>query len=278
MTTFLVTGANSGLGFETTRLLAKEGARVVMAVRDLARGQAALDRLRQELPDARLEVAQVDLLDLSSVRALAARELEVDVLINNAGVGSGPLRLSAQGVVEPFAANHLGHFVLTALMLERLERRADPRVVTVSSGFGKRGTLDFDNLDGSKGYSQGKAYMQSKLANALFGAELDRRLRARGSKVKSIVTHPGIAATEMQQKPTGMMGVAAKLVSLLLAKPPHVGARASVEAAIGSGVQGGEVYGPGPVKEPTWPSMKDLEQARRLWERSETLSGVRFPV
>ncbi len=178
-----------------------------------------------------------------------------------------------------FAANHLGHFVLSALMFERLETRDDARIVTVSSGFGKKGTLDLNNLDGSKGYGQGRAYMQSKLANALFGAELDRRLRARGSKVKSVLTHPGIVATEMQQKPTGLMGVAAKLVSALLAKPVASGAAASLEAATGATVQGGDVYGPsarGAIKEPTWPSMKDLEQGKGLWARSEELSGVKF--
>jgi NAD(P)-dependent dehydrogenase (short-subunit alcohol dehydrogenase family) len=282
MTTYLVTGANSGLGLETTRGLAADGARVIMAVRDLAKGHAAREGILSQFPHAQLELQQLNLVDLDSVRALASKDLGVDVLINNAGMGSGPLRRSPEGVTEMFAANHLGHFVLSALMFERLEKSEDPRIVTVSSGFGKNGVLEFENLDGSRGYSELKAYMQSKLANALFGAELDRRLRARGSRVKSVLAHPGVVATEIQQKPTGLMKVVSRLVSALLARPAADGALASLEAARGAAVQSGDVYGPGKrvgmaaVKEPTWPSMRPSEQATTLWTRSEILGRVQF--
>jgi len=280
MTTYLVTGANSGLGLETTRALAARGARIILAVRDLARGQLALDEIARQFPHAKLELHALDLADLASVRALAERDLGVDVLINNAGMGSGPRRLSAQGVVEQFAVNHLGHFALVARMLPALATREAPRIVTVASGFGRKGALDLANLDGSRGYSQGRAYMQSKLANALFAAELDRRLRAHGSRVKSVIAHPGIAATPMQQKPTGVMGVVSRIVSAVLARSAANGALPIVEAATGAAVHSGDVYGPGkgntdpPRKEPTWPSMTDLEGARALWIRSEQLTGL----
>jgi NAD(P)-dependent dehydrogenase (short-subunit alcohol dehydrogenase family) len=181
-----------------------------------------------------------------------------------------------------FGANHLGHFLLTALLHSRLERATDPRVVTIGSGFGRRGKLDLTNLDASRGYSQGGAYAQSKLANALFAAELDRRLRASGSKVKSVVAHPGVAATPLQQKPTGAMGVLSRTISALFGRPADNGALPTVQAAIGLEVQSGEVYGPGrgktapPRREERWPSFDDLEAARALWERSEELTRVKW--
>lgn len=279
MRTHLVTGANSGIGLETVRALAGKGERVIMAVRDVGRGEAAKAKVLAEFPSAQLEVERVDLLDLESVRALAERVTSVDVLINNAGLGTAPLSLTKERVYSQFGANHLGHFLLTALLLPKLEKGSDPRVVTVSSGFGKRGTLDLENLDGSRGYGQGRAYMQSKLANALFGAELDRRLRSTGSKVKSLVVHPGVAATEMQKKPTGLMGVLSRVVHAL-ASTPQRGARPTVDAATGA-VEGGQVFGPGkgdgPAKrEETWPSMRDVDGGAALWKRSEQLVSVRF--
>jgi NAD(P)-dependent dehydrogenase (short-subunit alcohol dehydrogenase family) len=280
MRTHLVTGANSGVGFETVRALAAKGERVIMVVRDPQRGEAAREVVRREVPAAQLELERVDLLDLDSVRALAERVGSLDVLVNNAGLGAAPFQLTKERVYSQFGANHLGHFLLTALLWPKLEQGNDPRVVTVSSGFGKKGTLDLDNLDGARGYGQGRAYMQSKLANALFGAELDRRLRARGSKVQSVVVHPGVAATEMQKKADGFMGLVGRLVHAL-ASTPQRGARPTVDAATLPEVRGGEVYGPGrgdgPAKrEATWPSMLDREGAAALWKRSEELCAVRF--
>ena len=273
MRTHLVTGANSGIGLEAVRALAAKGERVIMAVRDVSRGEAAKAKVLAEFPSAQLEVERVDLLDLDSVRALAERITSLDVLINNAGLGTAPLSLTKERVYSQFGANHLGHFLLTALLLPKLENGDDPRVVTVSSGFGKRGKLDLANLDGSRGYGQGRAYMQSKLANALFGAELDRRLRSRTSKVKSLVVHPGVAATEMQKKPTGLMGALSRVVHFF-ASSPDKGAAPTVHAAIDD-VASGDVFGPG-GREPTWPSMKDTTGAADLWAKSEQLVSVRF--
>jgi NAD(P)-dependent dehydrogenase (short-subunit alcohol dehydrogenase family) len=227
---------------------------------------------------------KLDLADQAQIAraagALVAARTPLSLLINNAGIMAVPLSRDARGFESQFATNHLGHFLLTQLLLPKLERGEDPRVVTVSSGFGKKGLLDFDNLDAKKGYSQGRAYMQSKLANSLFGAELDRRLRASGSSVKSVIVHPGVAATEMQQKPKGLLGVAARFVARFLARSARNAALPTIEAALGASVQSGEVYGPGKgktapaLRESTWPSMQDVEQGATLWRRSEELLGM----
>lgn len=282
MTSFLVTGANSGLGLETTRRLAQSGHRVVMAVRTEARGQEARQALLNELPAAQLDVVPLDLVDPDSISRLAARDLGVDVLVLNAGTGGAEKRLTSAGVLEQFAANHLGHFLLTALTFERLALRTDARVVTVGSGFGRKGVLALDNLDGSRGYFSMRAYMQSKLANTLFMAELDRRVRASGRAVKSVLAHPGVAATEMQQKPKGFEGLISRTVSALFGRPAANGAWPTFEAATAPSVESGDVYGPGkgrtdpPLKEAVWAAMRDVEQGRALWARSEALAGVRF--
>lgn len=282
MTDIVVTGANSGIGFEAALRLAGGGARVVLAVRDEQRGAAARAAILAAHPSAEVSVARVDLTDLDSVRALAKALPRVDVLVNNAGIGTAPLVRSREGVVSQFAANHLGHFLLTALLWPKLTSAVDGRVVTVGSGFGRRGTLDLSNLDASRGYSQGGAYVQSKLANTLFAAELSRRAEAAGASVKSVLVHPGVAATEMQRKPTGLLGVLARTVRALLARSAENGARPTVLAATGADVKSGEVYGPGrwasdPARrEERWPAMEDRDGARALWERSEALTGTRF--
>jgi NAD(P)-dependent dehydrogenase (short-subunit alcohol dehydrogenase family) len=281
MRTFLVTGANSGVGFELTRALAAADQHVIMAVRDLGRGRAARDELLRQHPRASLQLETLDLADLGSVRALAEKDLAIDVLVNNAGTGFAPKTLTREGVLLQFAANHLGHFALTALLFERLAQRSDARVVIVTSAFAKKGRLDFDNLDGSRGFNNVRAYAQSKLANLFFGAELDRRLRARGSTVKSVLAHPGVAATGIQQKTTGLLGAIARAVSLF-ARPASHGATPLVEAALGPAVQSGDLWRPGkrihdpPRKEAHWPTLDDRDGAAQLWERSEALAKTRF--
>ena len=287
--TFLVTGANSGLGFATTRELARRGAHVIMAVRDLDKGAAARGELESALERPSLELRRLDLLELGSVRSLAKDLLDerrpIDVLVNNAGFGGGPHQVSPEGMESTLAANHLGHFALTGLLFDRIAESQDPRVVTVTSGFIRLGTprIPFDNLDGKRGWSAGRAYVESKLANALFGLELSRRLRAAGSRVKSVLAHPGFSATPMQQKATGVVGVIARVMSALFALPTEVGVLGQLYAATADGVEGGELIGPGkrdgrgrPSVEPTGKPAMDLDAARRLWEVSERLSGVRF--
>ena len=198
----IVTGANSGLGLVTARELARAGARVVMACRDEGKGREAVRAVEVRAPGSGVEVEQLDLAALDSVRAFAERVRErhpqIDLLINNAGVMAPPRRETADGFELQFGTNHLGHFALTGLLLDALEGREDARVVTLSSGVHRGGRIAFGNLGGERRYFRWSAYSQSKLANLLFALELDRRLRAAGSAIKSLAAHPGWSATNLQ--------------------------------------------------------------------------------
>src|ERR671932_1607469 len=192
----VVTGANSGLGFHTTLELARHGAFVVMGVRDEARGADAIEQVLRQVPLARLEVRRLDLADLASVRAFAdaTKQEPLDLLVNNAGIMAIPRRETADGFEMQFGTNHLGHFALTGLLLDRIT----DRVVNVSSTMHRRGKMRFDDLQGQKSYAKWGAYGQSKLANLLFTYELKRRLAQAGSPVKSVACHPGYASTNLQ--------------------------------------------------------------------------------
>ncbi|MFE5297968.1 oxidoreductase [Streptomyces sp. NPDC056632] len=290
--TFLVTGANSGLGLATTRELARHGGHVVLAVRDEGRGRAAAQRIAGEVPGARLDVRRVDLADLDSVREFAdklrAEHPRLDVLVNNAGVMAPPRTLSAQGHELQFAANHLGHFALTGLLLDRLAAGRDPRVVTVSSLQHRKGRIDFDDIDGARRYSPMGHYNQAKLANTVFGHELHLRLTAAGSPVRSVLAHPGYTATNLQNDtPVALVRwVYGKVLGPLLAQAPESGARPQLYAATAPGVEGGAFLGPdgpgelrgAPRPVAYAPAATDPETGRRLWELSERLTDVRYPL
>jgi protochlorophyllide reductase len=200
----VVTGANRGIGLEVARGLAGKGAQVVLAVRDTRRGEAAAAAIRATSPGASLEVMALDLADLASVHRFAAavrsRWHALDLLINNAGIGSASLRRTADGFELVFGTNHLGHFAL-GLLLPALSGPSAARVVTVASLAHGRGRIDFGNLDASRGYANFRAYSQSKLANLLFAYELHRRLSAAGAGLLSVAAHPGWAATDMNIRP-----------------------------------------------------------------------------
>jgi len=280
--TYVVTGANSGLGLETTRELAARGAHVIMACRDLAKGQKACAGLH----GGQVEVRRLDLADLGSVREFAAGVEKVDVLVNNAGIMMPPLHRTKQGFELQFGTNHLGHFALTGLLLDRLAEGGAPRVVTVTSALHRRGSVDFDDLGSEKSYSPSGSYARSKFANVLFGLELDRRLRAAGSPVSSLLAHPGYAATNLQSNgPTGLVSLLAKPANLLLAQPASRGAIPQLYAATAPEAEPGGFYGPDGLQEfrgrhpkPVRParSAADPELARRLWEASEDLTAVRY--
>ncbi len=286
--TAVVTGANSGLGYETCRALAGHGARVIMAVRDADRGRAARDRLRAEVPAGELVLGRLDLADLDSVRAFAASLVAagapVDVLVNNAGIGM-PLRsLTAQGFESQFGVNHLGHFALTGLLLPLLRRRAGARVVTVSSAAYRGGSIRFDDLTGERSYRPVTFYRQSKLANVLFGLELDRRLRAAGVPVTSVLAHPGFATTNLPASgPDGLVGLVLRIANAL-AQSAERGAWSQLYAATAAGVEGGQFFGPGgrtgtrghPVLIRPSARATDPQTARRLWAVSTDLTGVRY--
>ncbi|MEV4631104.1 oxidoreductase [Micromonospora sp. NPDC049523] len=290
--TFIVTGANSGLGLATSRQLALRGAHVVMAVRNETKGRQAVADLTAAQPDASLELRHLDLADLDSVRAFADRVhadgLPVDVLVNNAGVMMPPRALSPQGHEIQFAGNHLGHFALTGLLLDILQRGNDPRVVTVSSGMHRRGRIHFDDLTGARRYSPTAFYCQSKFANVLFGLELDRRLRAAASPVRSLLAHPGYAVTNLQSSgPTGVMKLLLTSVgNRLLAQDVEMGALPQLYAATDPLAEGGQFIGPDGQGEykghPTTvrpvASAEDPATAARLWTLSEELTEVRYDL
>ncbi|MER8043693.1 oxidoreductase [Streptomyces sp. NPDC094032] len=287
---FVVTGANSGLGLATTRELARHGGHVVLAVRDERKGRAAADDILRTHPGALLDVRRLDLADLASVRdfagKLAADHPRLDVLVNNAGAMAPPRTLSAQGHELQFAANHLGHFALTGLLLDRLAAGRDPRVVTVSSLEHRRGTIDFDDISGERRYSPMGAYRQAKLANTVFGHTLHQRLTAAGSPVRSVLAHPGYTATNLQKDtPVALVRIVfGRILGPLLAQPPAAGALPQLYAATAPDAEGGALYGPdgpgelrgAPKRVALAPAATDPETGRRLWELSERLTGVTY--
>jgi NAD(P)-dependent dehydrogenase (short-subunit alcohol dehydrogenase family) len=289
--TFIVTGANSGLGFEAARELAHHGGMVIIAARDEAKGLDAVARIKAEQPSAAVEYRAIDLADLESVRAFAASivsgGIAVDVLINNAGIMFPPRRLSPQGFESQFATNHLGHFALTGLLYDTLRRGRDARVVTVTSNLHKGGSIHFDDLSGEKSYSPQAFYQQSKFANVLFGLELDRRLRAAGAPVKSMLAHPGYSATNLQRSAqSALMRAVMQIGNRLIAQSASMGALDELYAAIAPSAVGGKVYGPDgfremrghPVEVEPDSAARNEDTARRLWDLSEKLTGVRWEL
>ncbi|MFD3530466.1 oxidoreductase [Streptomyces sp. NPDC058664] len=294
---FVVTGATSGLGLSTTRELVRRGGRVILAVRDEARGRAVVDGLTAGgVPAGLLDVRRLDLADLDSVRVFAdrmrAEHPRLDVLVNNAGVMAPPRTLSRQGHELQFAVNHLGHFALTGLLLDLLTANGghgrDPRVVTVSSIKHRQGRLRFDDLTGAHGYAPMAFYDQSKFANAVFGQELHRRLTEAGSPVRSVLAHPGYTATRLQTRDTSGLTrlFFGYVANPLIAQTPERGALPQLYAATAPDVTGGEFIGPdgpgelrgAPTRVRLSDAAADPETGRRLWELSERLTGVRFPV
>ena len=292
--TALITGANSGIGYQTALELARHGAHVLMGVRDRGRGEAALARLRAAVPSASAELAELDVASLASIRGFAegfaARRQPLDLLINNAGVMALPTRqLTADGFERQFGTNHLGHFALTGLLVPQLLAAHAPRVVTVASLAHRNGAMDFSNLNSEKSYSPRGAYNNSKLANLLFALELDRRARAVQSRLVSIPVHPGVSQTNIVTNGPGKSELQSKILFTFLrflTQSDAMGALPTLYAATVPEANGGEYIGPdGPaqfkgypkVVEPK-PQAKDLDAARRLWEASEELTGVVYPV
>lgn len=290
---FVVTGANSGLGLETTRALARKGARVVMACRSQTKAERARDELTRAVPGALLELVPLDLADLASVREAAERiraeHAHIDCLVNNAGVMALPRRETADGFEMQFGTNHLGHFALTGLLLDRLLGARHARVVTVSSHAHRVGGIHFDDLSSARRYNRWLAYAQSKLANLLFSFELARRLEKIGADTLSVACHPGYAATNLQTAGAAMEGARwferlATVGNRLLAQSAADGALPTLYAAVAPGLHGGDYVGPaGPLELAGPPhrsraarNARDPGAASRLWGVSEELTGVRF--
>lgn len=285
----IITGANSGIGFEAARAIMRNGAMTVLACRDQSRAGSALVRLRNEIPDGRSEILSLDLASLSSIRAFAqqfrSKFHRLDILINNAGCMLAPYHTTADGFELHFGTNHLGHFALTGLLLDRLLATPNSRVVTVSSQAHITARMHFENLmfqDGN-GYSPFRAYAQSKLANLLFSYELQRRLAGKTSA--SIAAHPGGAVTGLGRHMDGCrVYQALRPVMEWISQSPAVGALPILRAATDPGVVGGQVVGPSgflglrgrPEVVHSSRSSHDEAMATRLWDVSEQLTGISY--
>lgn len=283
--TIFVTGANTGIGFEVAWALAERGGRVLLGCRDEGKCADAAQRIRTRHPAADVEPVALDLGDLASVRAAAARVLEeprLDVLVNNAGVMAPPRTLTADGFELQFGVNHLGPFALTGLLLPLLEQTGDARIVNTSSNGHRMGEPDFDDLTAERRYAAFERYGASKLANLLHTYELDRRLRAAGSRVISVAAHPGGTDTELARHLPGFL----RRVVFPLMRPflnePAAGAWPTLAAATHPDVEGGQYFGPqgfaqiaGPARQvESNPRSHDEALAKLLWNVSVELTGV----
>jgi NAD(P)-dependent dehydrogenase (short-subunit alcohol dehydrogenase family) len=290
----LITGANTGLGLRTAEVLTGAGATVVLACRDQRRAGAALSRLRTSVPGADAEILSLDLASLASVRSAAesfrARRPRLDLLINNAGLMVPPYGRTADGFELQFGTNHLGHFALTGLLLERLRATAGSRVVTVSSIGHRRGVINFDDLQSERGYHRMRAYAQSKLANLLFTHELQRRLDAAGDTAPiAVAAHPGVARTELTRSAPRLFRFAVSRhtgpLFRWMVQDEEAGALPILRAATDPAVRAGEYYGPDgwngltgrhPVRVTAVAAAHDANVQERLWTVSEKLTGVHY--
>ncbi len=275
----IVTGANSGIGFEAAKVLAAKGATVVMACRNAQKAETARAAIVAEVPGARLDVMTLDLADLNSVRTFAGDYLKkysrLDLLINNAGVMAPPKSKTAQGFELQFGANHLGHFALTGLLMDAIKATPNARVVNVSSGMHRSGTIDFADLAAERSYSAMGRYSQSKLANLLFTLELNRRLAKMGIPATATAAHPGWSDTGLQ---TG--GV--KVLSGIFAQSAAMGALPTLHAAVTA--KANEYSGPTgfmgmrgfPAPVPRSAAANDAQVAEKLWTVSEQMTGVTY--
>ncbi len=286
----VVTGANTGLGLETARELAARNATVVLAVRDLAKGESARADIAAGVPDADVSVQALDLASLDSIRSASAELHErfdaIDLLVNNAGVMFTPKSTTADGFELQLGVNHLGHFALTGLLIDLMLGVDGSRIVTVSSGAHKfKSTIDLDDLAGTDGYNRTAAYARSKVANLLFTYELQRRLAEAGAPTIALAAHPGGSNTELgRNAPAAMKAVG--IVFRPFMQSAAMGALPTLRAATDPAAIGGQYYGPDgfgefrgyPVLVESNERSHDVELQRGLWDASETLTGVTFPV
>nr|WP_145164603.1 oxidoreductase [Paenibacillus terrae] len=280
----IVTGSNSGIGWEAARVLATKGATVIMACRSIANANMAADQIKTLKPSGKVVVMKLDLGDLESVHAFAAAFRQhydrLDLLINNAGVAKPPYGKTAQGFEQQFGINHLGHFALTGLMLDMLDATPGARIVTVSSLSHRSGVIRFDDLNWERNYHPARAYAQSKLANLLFTYELQRRLVAAGHSTLAVASHPGWSATNALRHSSMM-----RSLNPFFAQSPKMGVLPTLYAATAPGVRGGDYYGPTSLELRGYPkkvvssaSSHDEAVARRLWTVSEELTQVKYTL
>jgi NAD(P)-dependent dehydrogenase (short-subunit alcohol dehydrogenase family) len=292
--TAVVTGANTGIGFEAALVLAQHGAEVVLACRNPAKAADAADRIRAVAPESKVSTLRLDLASQQAVREAASELREryerIDLLVNNAGGIQPRHAVTEDGFELTFATNHLGPFAFTGLVLDRLLPVAGSRVVTVSSIGHRGGRLRFDDLQLTQAYRNSTAYLQSKLANLLFAYELQRRLAAAGAQTTALAAHPGNARTEFGRDMAAVVQVVmrpwAKPLTSWLFQDPPVAALGTVRAAVDPDARGGDYYGPPgraqftgyPERVESSARSHDAAAQKRLWEESERLTGVRYSL
>ena len=281
----IVTGANSGTGYEAAKALARKGAHVVMGCRNQEKAEKAKNDILSEYPEVSLEIIQLDLADLSSVKKFVEEfnknYQSLDLLLNNAGVMMVPYQKTTDGFEMQLGTNHLGHFALTGLLLDKLLKSDNSRIVNMSSSAHLYGKMDFEDLQWEQSYNKVGAYGRSKLANLLFTYELNRKLEETGNKTISAAAHPGWTRTNLQRHAGAL-----KLMNPLFGMKPLKGVLSMLYAATDDDVDGGNYYGPGGVTGMTGYPKKiqsnkksyNLEDAKKLWEISEKLTGVKFNI
>ena len=288
----IVTGANSGIGYEAALELARKGGHTILACRSIDKAQTALSQIQAQVPNASVEIMQLDLASQASIRAFAAafnaRYDRLDRLINNAGIMMVPYGTTDDGFERQFGTNHLGHFALTGLLIDRILATPGARVVNISSGSHRTGIMDFDNLmyEGGKGYTTMQAYGRSKLANLLFTYELQRRFEAIGADARATAAHPGGSNTNLanHMEDRLLFRLARPLLAIIM-QPAAMGALPTLRAAADPQAVGGAYFGPGgfsemrgyPVIVESSAAAHDAAAARRLWSVSEELTGVTMP-
>ena len=287
----IITGANSGIGYESARELVRKGAEVIVASRDPIKADRAISKIRKEIPEAKLKFIKVDLANLKSIRKFTevfkANYGRLDILLNNAGIMLIPYGKTHDGFENTVGVNHLGHFTLTGLLMDRLSSTPGARVVNVASNAHYAGEMDFDNLLFENGheYAPMKAYGRSKLANLLFTYELQRRFQSRDHDVIALAAHPGIAATSLANHLFfNLISWLIQPVMKMIFQSSAMGALPSLRAAVDPGARGGQYYGPDgkgeksgyPIIVDSNPASKNEKDARTLWQISEELTGIKY--